>query len=620
MNRGEATRVSRGRRQVRFDDLAQKPVAPICEDGIRTLGPLRFEHAFADGRRYRADLSSCPLPSIVRTLSAALFVLLKEPAGPNSPAAAKKLVMTMRSFTLWLNTRDEVLRDASALEGHHIDAFESHLREKFRSGGQEPYQRTLRIVMLLRKVHQHGIARLRDSLCERLRYVANGDVGTTRPLNAYSDFVVDQLRSACRREIQRIVGRFTTEADALVARGRAPRLAGWNHQPNLLWEIAMRGPISGATLREHIGAGMVTRMGIRKLHQTLYPTQRDLVPFFVLLCLEMDIEAECLRELRSDCTKNATGRWATVQWCKRRAKGHEWKEARVRDGGSSTPGGLIRMVLTITRRARMQFPSERLWIALNSSALCLHDARFIRQPSAVGDAFDQFVVENGLLGDEGEPLNLDDLRRLRKSYKAERYIASGGQLESFRGHTRGVAATHYADIPALRNAHESAIEEGARDALVCAAWKSTILPSEAEEQLRRDAAEAARSLGVPLSVAEKLLDGQLDTFIAACRDFFDSPYGTPGVACPSSFWGCLDCENAVITSRKLPNILKLFGHIVDQREALPENEWSLKWGRAYLAIHEAVLPRFPPAVVCEAKSIAESGGETIYLPPELMGY
>jgi hypothetical protein len=140
------------------------------------------------------------------------------------------------------------------------------------------------------------------------------------------------------------------------------------------------------------------------------------------------------------------------------------------------------------------------------------------------------------------------------------------------------------------------------------------------EQLRRAAAAAPRRLGVPLSVAEKLLDGQLDTFIAACRDFFDSPYGTPGDACPSSFWGCLDCENAVITSRKLPNILKLFGHIVDQREALSENEWSLKWGRAYLAIHEAILPRFPGAVVCEAKSIAESGGQSIYLPPELMGY
>jgi hypothetical protein len=43
--------------------------------------------------------------------------------------------------------------------------------------------------------------------------------------------------------------------------------------------------------------------------------------------------------------------------------------------------------------------------------------------------------------------------------------------------------------------------------------------------------------------------------LASCIGFYDSPFGTKGKACPVPFWGCLECRNAVITSRKLPALI-----------------------------------------------------------------
>lgn len=43
-----------------------------------------------------------------------------------------------------------------------------------------------------------------------------------------------------------------------------------------------------------------------------------------------------------------------IEYCKRRARGAEWKRLRVRDGGSSTPGGLIRKVQHWTEAERLR--------------------------------------------------------------------------------------------------------------------------------------------------------------------------------------------------------------------------------------------------------------------------
>jgi hypothetical protein len=82
------------------------------------------------------------------------------------------------------------------------------------------------------------------------------------------------------------------------------------------------------------------------------------------------------------------------------------------------------------------------------------------------------------------------------------------------------------------------------------------------------------------------------------------------------FWGCLDCSNAVITSRKLPSLIAFLSFMVAQRESLHAMDWAAKFGRAHRRIAEQILPAFPPAVVAAAHSIAASQPGLLCLPPE----
>jgi hypothetical protein len=82
------------------------------------------------------------------------------------------------------------------------------------------------------------------------------------------------------------------------------------------------------------------------------------------------------------------------------------------------------------------------------------------------------------------------------------------------------------------------------------------------------------------------------------------------------FWGCLDCGNAVITSRKLPALIAFQDFMVAQRDNLHAADWTAKFGQAHRRIAEQILPAFPPAVVAAAQTIADSQAGLLYLPPE----
>ncbi len=89
-----------------------------------------------------------------------------------------------------------------------------------------------------------------------------------------------------------------------------------------------------------------------------------------------------------------------------------------------------------------------------------------------------------------------------------------------------------------------------------------------------------------------------------------------GSACPVPFWGCLECQNAVITVRKLPALLAFERFMVDQRAALSEADWKNKFGQPYRRIVEQILPQFSSAEVNAARDIANAVAGLVYLPPE----
>ena len=141
--------------------------------------------------------------------------------------------------------------------------------------------------------------------------------------------------------------------------------------------------------------------------------------------------------------------------------------------------------------------------------------------------------------------------------------------------------SHYGDIPALRSIHEGTVAEALMDA-VEDALRPTVLTPEAEANGL--AALSSAQLGFPEGMATDvpaLLAGEQDVWLASCSGFYSSPFATSGKACPVPFWGCLECRNGVITTRKLPALMAFLDFVVDQRRLLTEADWQAKFGRAH---------------------------------------
>jgi hypothetical protein len=342
------------------------------------------------------------------------------------------------------------------------------------------------------------------------------------------------------------------------------------------------------------------------LHGALYLTRLDLVGFLVLLSLETGMEIECLLSLSADCLRNPSRGYVEIEYCKRRARGGEWKRLRVRDGGSSTPGGLIRLAVKLTERARRYLGTTALW--------AWWDGYKLKVGSPGRGPVKAFVAHHGVMGDDGHPLHLE-LPRLRKTHKAERYLRVQGQLDDFAvGHSVAVGARHYADIPALRHVHERTITEALHEALE-AGLKPRLVPPDIEAAARLDPEVAG--LSVALAQVSAILDGDQDVWLASCTGFNASPFGTVGEACPTPFWGCLECENAVITARKLPALIAFESFMIEQRAVMEAGVWAARFGRAYRRITEQILPAFPPQLVVNARAAAADAGTSfLYLPPE----
>jgi hypothetical protein len=227
-----------------------------------------------------------------------------------------------------------------------------------------------------------------------------------------------------------------------------------------------------------------------------------------------------------------------------------------------------------------------------------------------------FMRQHNLVDDQGQALRLE-LSRLRKTYKAEWYVKTGGQLETFaQGHSIEVAAEHYADIPALRPIHEATIAAAIEDAMAPAQREPYVLNPKQEATVRRNRRSGKLPPMLATDAVVPLLDGAQDLWLAGCAGFYDSPFGTKGEACPSPFWSCLDCGNAVITARKLPALIAFLGFTTAQRELLAEADWEAKFGRAHRRIQDQIIPAFPKAVVAATRDAAEATPSLIYLPPE----
>lgn len=261
-------------------------------------------------------------------------------------------------------------------------------------------------------------------------------------------------------------------------------------------------------------------------------TGHDLVPFLVLLICQTGMEPECVRRLRADCLINPARGFVSISYVKRRARGRSSKTIRVADGGGlHHPGGVIRLALRLTERGRRLSGTGLLWTNVGDKGVRASFAAPRRSMDRHARAWMTRYQSDALPGSGDDEVRLH-LQRLRKTVKSRQYLRAAGVLEDFAvGHSRQVAARHYADIDAHRQLHEDAVEDGLREALDAALAPPVVLD---------DAGRRLDDGPGPLKPAyvRQALSGHSDVWLASCRDFYASPFAvTKGAGCPVAVWG-----------------------------------------------------------------------------------
>ncbi len=533
--------------------------------------------------------------------------------GAGSLSTASVYVRSVRYFWSYLADHHPNLRRLQDVEPEHLDGFATWMRDGRRSE-ISAYQILGKVIGCLRLAHEDQPGAIPARTLTRLRRIIDHYPGSGRPRDAYDARITAAMREGSRRDVLSIHHRIVV--------GGAAVLRGESIEGDDRIQAAYRAVLEQIEQDGTIGcmhptyrylyfwrreAGLSNGALIDDLHGHFHLSHFDVISFLVLLSLETGIEIECCKDLTANCLKNPAAGSVDIDYCKRRARGAEWRRLRVRDGSSGTPGGLLRMALRLTARARRQLGSDSLWCYVMRGQLVAG----IGHPRH--SALATFVDRHGIVGDDGQPLRLV-LSRLRKTHKAEWYRRTDGQMEQFAiGHTAEIAANHYADIPALRPLHEEAVAAGLQDALDATIIPRIVTPA---EEARMRAAPATADLPVPPAEVAAFLSGSQDLWLASCGGFYNSPFGAKGDACPVPFWGCLECSNAVITARKLPSLIAFMVFMVSQRNSLAAADWAAKFDRAYRRIADQILPAFPAAIVAAARSIAESQAGLIHLPPE----
>ncbi|MFD0509447.1 hypothetical protein ACFQ0Q_00090 [Streptomyces aureus] len=361
--------------------------------------------------------------------------------------------------------------------------------------------------------------------------------------------------------------------------------------------------------------GVAANGYVRGVNGHLYLSRRDLLSFHVLLACQMGMEPESIKELKVGCLTNAARGFVSVQYYKRRAGSDPHKSMRIRDGGNlRSPGGVLRLAMRLTKRARELGGYDDLWVSTSCATNALSPASGARVLLSAWDR-GRFLAEHGFdaMHDRGgKPVNLD-LRRLRKSFKSKQYLQAGGVLPDFAtGHTREVAGRHYADIGAHEEIHDQAVEAGLSEALAVHLQPPVVLD---EEGGRLD--DGGQE--VPPQAVRDALSGATDVWLSSCRNFFDSPYSLKkGAACPVPPWVCLECPNAVFTTRHLPAVLSVLGTIEAQRDEFSMAEWTARFAVAHERIVKGVLARFSARQIATAQAIAEADGPRLSLPASFL--
>ncbi|MFF2941342.1 hypothetical protein ACFVSQ_16020 [Streptomyces niveus] len=582
------------------------------------IGPVAFSSLFDDGIERRFDFSHLPCPRLVRHLVRALASVAGREREQRAAFTTETTVRQIEGFV------DFVARaEADDAEGFDVDDLTPELLEAFElkliadhrdTDSNIPYQTMSGILRLLRLVRDEGPDAFGLEMQARLGFAVVKATKTSRPLDAYPTPVFEAIEAAALADIRKIRDR-VLEGERLATLGEDPATGGWRKQENVLWHIARHGPLTKKDRADNrIRRGVELIGGQLRTNARMFLTRTDVVAFLVLLSCQTGLEPECARMLKGDCLVNPARGYVSIAYVKKRARDDSHKTLRVADGGAlHHPAGVIRLALRLTARGRQLAQSDGLWAHTGRFGL---QSRF--RPGARSPLRAEMVAwaaSHGIdqLKDTDGSSVVLDMRRLRKTYKSRRYREAAGILEDFaEGHSKDVAARHYADIEVHRELHEVAVENGLREVLNIALAPPVVLTDHGE---RADKGSAELT---PPEVATAL-SGENDVWLASCKDFYASPYALKkGAGCPTAIWGCMECPNAVFTTRHLPSIYSFAAFLDGQRDELSVAEWKARFGLAWERITTGILPQFTHQQRITAQAIAESAADQYALPAQFL--
>lgn len=338
----------------------------------------------------------------------------------------------------------------------------------------------------------------------------------------------------------------------------------------------------------------------------LYPFAEDLIPFVNLLAKTTGRNETSILTLRRDCLEEVDGRY--LLWYKKQRGSSKLYKRPISNEGMFSPVGIIKTLLQITKPLLNLAKAEHrdnLFLGFTIKSRGADTVKPI-DPSYLKYQMNRrggWCDRNELMTESGAPQKVS-LRRWRVYYLVKRYRTHGqlSKVSRDAAHTLLRTSVSYVNNESMTHVHERATENGIRAALSVA--RPTVVTAESPDEL-------AATLRSSKEKASKLLQGEQDVFIAACKDFYNRPNGEKNTPCDKP-WACLGCSNAVITRHVLPRVVAFRDFISQQRTELTQEDWQQKFGDAWMVLHQHVLPKFSDETIAEAQRSAKD--EVFYFP------
>lgn len=557
-----------------------------------------------DGRTHTFSLVGLPLPEVHADLAAA-FARRTGPDGSlRTLASATGLWWILRRFVRFLAGLPRPPRTVRQLTSFHLGQFRLHRATTMSLVNAEAELGGVLALLEVVTPRQQLRPEVVELFGRRRTHPRSRQLGAP----GYSEREFRQVMAAARGDVAAIRDRLRAAEQLLARAWTRPQTITDPRERRLavrLLETAMTGEPARIL---QAGRTLVDGAAMKQLAKQLFLVHEDLAPLLVLGVGLTGRNGETLKELPA-AHQVLDGRAVAVEVVKRRRGPDQGRGVAHWEVGRPsrqlhTPGGYYLLLEAMTRRSRSfsRTPSAwSVWLRTggHQDPFQQHLGRYV--------GLKPWADRHDLRDDDGQPLVLN-LNRLKTTVEVRTTKTVGGHLPSAaRTNTMDVLFANY-----LR---------GDPTVLDWAADEVTAALADAQRQARQahlrvltgtgtgsgvdglDPAQAAAELDVSHATARQALDGGLDTAFAACLDIYDSPFGgdNDDGRCGASFLICLRCPNALVTGRHLPGLLGLLDELEAARQTMDLETWRQRYGQAWLAITNDVLPKFTPAEIAAAE-------------------